>query len=412
MIDESAQKDLLQHIKNMKQDAVLHYACVVPKGFEHGTFVAPHLFELSTVKQLPGEIFGPILHLIRFKKTQFSKVIEEINSTGFGLTLGVHSRIEKFADDVVKLTRVGNNYINRNMVGAVVGVNPFGGQGLSGTGPKAGGPNYMTRFSTEKITLLESPIEADGVHPAAVANSIIGGKTVAQVTAEQIENAMEMASKMQLSWNLAGGDQRALLLDKAAQLIEERMPEQKSAAKVCRYYADQARQKCQAPVILPGPTGESNELSLHGRGVFFCCVANDTAIHAFVQQVVAALAAGNAVMACPAAEQAYLADKMIQALLDAGIPKEILHFVPGKLVRKLMTADFRTAGIAWTGPTEEALAMLLEVSDRGGAIIPMVVEAGGPNYLLRFAVEKTKTVNVVATGGNALLLNLDEQVAA
>jgi len=410
VIDETARKDLQQHIENMKLEAVLHYACEVPQGFENGTFLAPHLFELRTVKQLPGEIFGPILHVIRFKRAQFHKVIDEINGTGFGLTLGVHSRIERFADEVVKLTHVGNNYINRNMVGAVVGVNPFGGQGLSGTGPKAGGPNYLTRFASEKITLLEPAPEKDAEYAEGEADAIIGGKARTRVTAEHITNAMEMAHTAQLGWNLAGGDQRALLLDKTARLIEKRLPNQKAMASVCRYYADQARLKCEAPIVLPGPTGESNELSLHGRGVFFCAVADKTAIHAFVQQVVAALAAGNAVIASAATGQAKLAAKAIRALLDAGVPGEILHFIPDNQMRKLATQDFRTAGIAWTGPVDEALAMLLEVSERGGAIVPMVVEPGGPNYLLRFAVEKTKTVNIVATGGNALLLNLDEQM--
>ncbi|MCW8927119.1 MAG: bifunctional proline dehydrogenase/L-glutamate gamma-semialdehyde dehydrogenase PutA, partial [Xanthomonadales bacterium] len=147
VIDQAAKEELLQHVENMKKEAVLHYACDVPEDLQDGTYVPPHLIELKTVRQLPGEVFGPILHVIRFRRTEFDKLIDEINSTGFGLTLGVHSRIEKFANDVVNLTRVGNNYINRNMVGAVVGVNPFGGQGLSGTGPKAGGPNYMTRFA-------------------------------------------------------------------------------------------------------------------------------------------------------------------------------------------------------------------------------------------------------------------------
>ena len=409
VIDEGAKKELLQHVENMKQEALLHYACELPRGLEHGTFVAPHLFELSSVKQLPGEVFGPILHVIRFKKSRFKQLIEEINGTGFGLTLGVHSRIEKFTRDVVNLTRVGNNYINRNMVGAVVGVNPFGGQGLSGTGPKAGGPNYMTRFACEIITVKNPPPTLDASHPAGDASAIVGGNVITQISAEHVANAMEMASQSQLGWNLAGGDQRALLLDKAAELMDKRLPGQKASATVCRYYADQARQKCQAPLVLPGPTGESNELSLHGRGVFICAVADATPSHAFVQQVTAALAAGNAVLACPAPQQAQLSGMVIQALLDAGIPKEILHFIPGKMLRKLATKDLRTAGIAWTGPVQEALAMLLEMSERGGAIVPMVVEAGGPNYLMRFVVEKTRTVNIAATGGNALLLNLGER---
>ncbi|MGS2724421.1 bifunctional proline dehydrogenase/L-glutamate gamma-semialdehyde dehydrogenase PutA [Porticoccus sp. GXU_MW_L64] len=413
VIDDSARQGLLQHVENMKKEARLHYACDIPDGFENGTFVAPHMFELKTVNQLPGEIFGPILHVIRFDKDDFKKVIDEINGTGFGLTLGVHSRIESFARDVVDLTRVGNNYINRNTVGAVVGVNPFGGQGLSGTGPKAGGPNYMTRFSSEKIDVLEAGVDEVPVQSGdnvAAANAIIGGREIAQVGAEQISAAMDMASNAQLGWNLSRGDVRALILEKAADLIEQRMGDQKAAATACRYYAQQSREKCQAPIMLPGPTGETNELSLNGRGVFLCAVADGTGVGQFVEQVVAALAAGNGVIAKPASDNALLAAEMVKALLDAGIPNELLHFIPGSLVTKVVTADFRTAGIAWRGPVEDALAMQLDMAQRGGAIAPMVVEAGGPNYLVRFAVEKTKTVNIVATGGNALLLNLDEGV--
>ncbi|MAP03444.1 MAG: hypothetical protein CME48_00475 [Halieaceae bacterium] len=97
-----------------------------------------------------GEMFGPILNVIRYKVSDMPKVLEDINASGYGLTLGVHSRIDGFAREVFNATRVGNTYINRNMVGAVVGVNPFGGQGLSGTGPKAGGPHYLLSFATEK----------------------------------------------------------------------------------------------------------------------------------------------------------------------------------------------------------------------------------------------------------------------
>jgi RHH-type proline utilization regulon transcriptional repressor/proline dehydrogenase/delta 1-pyrroline-5-carboxylate dehydrogenase len=412
VIDESAQNELLQHIENMKKEAVLHYACEVPAEFEHGTFVPPHLIELNTVEQLPGEVFGPILHVIRFNKPNFDGLIKEINGTGFGLTLGVHSRIEKFANDVVNRTKVGNNYINRNMVGAVVGVNPFGGLGLSGTGPKAGGPNYMTRFSREEINVIEPPMVESDLAGASPVAAIVNGKTLDQVTPEAFAGAMAVASGSQLNWSLAGGDQRALLLDRAAEQIDNSLPGQKSAAMVCRYYADQARQKCQAPLTLPGPTGESNELSLHGRGVFFCSVDEDAAPHEFVQQIAAALAGGNTVIANATDGQQGITGTLVQTLLDAGIPSEVLHFIPGKLARDMATRDLRTAGIAWTGPVDEALNMLLQISDRGGAIVPMVVEPGGPNYLLRFVVEKTKTVNIVATGGNALLLNLDEQEAA
>ena len=112
----------------------------------NGSFVAPHVFEIDSLDQLTEEVFGPILHVIRYSSDQLSSVIQQINNTGYGLTLGIHSRIEAFAETVYRNTIAGNTYINRNMVGAAVGVNPFGGRGLSGTGPKAGGPNYLLRF--------------------------------------------------------------------------------------------------------------------------------------------------------------------------------------------------------------------------------------------------------------------------
>ena len=106
--------------------------------------------EIKCLSQLPREVFGPVLHVIRYESSEIARVLDDINASGYGLTLGIHSRIDGFAEEVFGKTHVGNTYINRNMVGAVVGVNPFGGQGLSGTGPKAGGPHYLLRFATEK----------------------------------------------------------------------------------------------------------------------------------------------------------------------------------------------------------------------------------------------------------------------
>jgi RHH-type proline utilization regulon transcriptional repressor/proline dehydrogenase/delta 1-pyrroline-5-carboxylate dehydrogenase len=117
---------------------------------KNGSFVTPHIFEISSLDQLPEEVFGPVLHVIRYRADELNHVLTQINKNGYGLTLGVHSRIQAFADYIFNHTMVGNTYINRNMVGAVIGANPFGGCRLSGTGPKAGGPHYLLRFSTEK----------------------------------------------------------------------------------------------------------------------------------------------------------------------------------------------------------------------------------------------------------------------
>jgi RHH-type transcriptional regulator, proline utilization regulon repressor / proline dehydrogenase / delta 1-pyrroline-5-carboxylate dehydrogenase len=116
-----------------------------------GTYVTPACYEIDRMALLEREVFGPILHVVRFAGGHLSKVVEDINASGYGLTLGLHSRISNVADYVAEHARVGNLYVNRNQVGAVPGVQPFGGEGLSGTGPKAGGPNYVARFATERV---------------------------------------------------------------------------------------------------------------------------------------------------------------------------------------------------------------------------------------------------------------------
>ncbi|WP_211164433.1 bifunctional proline dehydrogenase/L-glutamate gamma-semialdehyde dehydrogenase PutA [Shewanella salipaludis] len=150
VIDATAKANLNAHLDHIKQVGKLIKQLELPAGTEKGHFVAPTAVEIDSIKVLEKEHFGPILHVIRYQASDLPKVIDEINSTGFGLTLGIHSRNEGHALNVADKVNVGNVYINRNQIGAVVGVQPFGGQGLSGTGPKAGGPHYLTRFVTEK----------------------------------------------------------------------------------------------------------------------------------------------------------------------------------------------------------------------------------------------------------------------
>ncbi|GLP97237.1 bifunctional proline dehydrogenase/L-glutamate gamma-semialdehyde dehydrogenase PutA [Paraferrimonas sedimenticola] len=150
VIDERAQQGLTQHIEWLHNHAKVLEQLELPQDCQHGSFIAPIAAEIAHIGQLEKEQFGPILHLIRYSAADLNSVIDEINSTGYGLTLGIHSRNEGHAQYIANQVNVGNVYINRNQIGAVVGVQPFGGQGLSGTGPKAGGPHYLTRFVTEK----------------------------------------------------------------------------------------------------------------------------------------------------------------------------------------------------------------------------------------------------------------------
>jgi RHH-type proline utilization regulon transcriptional repressor/proline dehydrogenase/delta 1-pyrroline-5-carboxylate dehydrogenase len=152
VIDEAALAGLEAHVKKMEATEGARVIARfdqtrVPVG---GAYFAPTVIELDSIDLLQDEVFGAAIHVVRYKSKNLKKIIEDINKTGFGLTLGVHSRREQFADMIFENTNCGNTYINRNVVGAVVGVQPFGGQGLSGTGPKAGGPHYLFRFATEK----------------------------------------------------------------------------------------------------------------------------------------------------------------------------------------------------------------------------------------------------------------------
>jgi len=156
VIDEDALKMLQEHAERMDREAKLVARAELGPGTGHGTFLAPRAYEIDSIDVLGREVFGPVLHIVRWKAGELDKVIDAINSTGYGLTLGVHTRIDSIAEKIAARAKVGNCYINRNQIGAVVGVQPFGGQGLSGTGPKAGGPHYMLRFVTEKTVTINT----------------------------------------------------------------------------------------------------------------------------------------------------------------------------------------------------------------------------------------------------------------
>ncbi|ENQ4670262.1 bifunctional proline dehydrogenase/L-glutamate gamma-semialdehyde dehydrogenase PutA [Vibrio cholerae] len=147
VIDEKAKQKLLAHIEHMSQTQKKIAQLTLGETCQHGDFVAPTAFEIDDIAALSEEQFGPILHIVRFKARELAQIVDKINQTGFGLTMGIHSRNETTYRWIEKHARVGNCYINRDQVGAVVGVQPFGGQGLSGTGPKAGGPHYLYRFT-------------------------------------------------------------------------------------------------------------------------------------------------------------------------------------------------------------------------------------------------------------------------
>jgi len=156
VINAAAAEGLNRHIAKMHAEARVIKACRLEDSHSLGSFVAPHLVELKSAAQLTREEFGPILHVVRFRASEIQSVLAAIRATNYGLTIGVQTRLESFWREVFANTAIGNTYVNRNMIGAVVGVQPFGGTGLSGTGPKAGGPHYLGRFASERTLTVNT----------------------------------------------------------------------------------------------------------------------------------------------------------------------------------------------------------------------------------------------------------------
>jgi RHH-type proline utilization regulon transcriptional repressor/proline dehydrogenase/delta 1-pyrroline-5-carboxylate dehydrogenase len=156
VIDSEAKAMLDRHARRMEAEGRLIRRARLGPGTEHGSFFAPVAFEIDSLARLEREVFGPVLHVIRYRADRLDEVIEAVNDTGYGLTLGIHSRIDSTVEYIHARLHAGNAYVNRNMIGAVVGVQPFGGEGLSGTGPKAGGPRYLYRFATERTLSIDT----------------------------------------------------------------------------------------------------------------------------------------------------------------------------------------------------------------------------------------------------------------
>ena len=237
VISERARSGIAAHVSTMR--AAGFPVTGMPLGAEtaHGTFIAPTLIELTDPRDLKTEVFGPVLHVVRFRAEEMDSLIEAVNASGYGLTFGLHTRIDQTVERVCERIHAGNLYVNRNMIGAVVGVQPFGGRGLSGTGPKAGGPLYLTRFAAHAAPSL----------PAAEPDPALA-------TFAQWASAQGLAATAQVAWRAA----------KASPLGHT--------------------------IELPGPVGERNTWRLAPRGRIACSA---TSVEALWNQVAAVLATGN-----------------------------------------------------------------------------------------------------------------------
>ncbi len=373
VIDEEARENIARHIARLETQARLIARAPEAETEAEGTFVRPVAFEVTKLSDLKQEIFGPVLHVFRFQAKDLKPLVDDINALGYGLTMGVHTRIDETMDAIARRARIGNIYVNRNQIGAVVGVQPFGGEGLSGTGPKAGGPHYVQSMQKRPASTGDGDVAiADGRHAPDMGDAVA-----------RAYGAFEI-------WSRKAADRDEMLEDAVAAASGPAVDILKSALAFCR-------NDFGATATMPGPTGESNTLRLRGRGVVICLGGGDEDSNN--RQIALALAAGSAVF-CSDAHAAELA----QALAAAGAPADLVSPLPDSVPASLLLDD-RVRAVAFDG-ADAARRRLAEIlAQRAGPIIPILSSLDAP---WRFAAERTLTINTTAAGGDVRLLSLSD----
>ncbi len=374
VIDAEAHAIIQAHIEEMTKTARLIARAPRVTDGSAGTFVEPAAFEIAKISDLKREIFGPVLHVVRFRAGDIPALIETINALGFGLTMGVHSRIDETMHEIVARARIGNIYVNRNQIGAVVGVQPFGGEGLSGTGPKAGGPHYLS-------AMQKAPSPNGGAALAVSPNSPM----------PLFDQQLKKSETAFVAW-AAAADRRDILARAAAVAGDE-------VAEIFRLATAIFGQNFEATTELPGPTGESNSLRMKGRGVIVCLGGGANAANR--KQIALALAAGNSVLCAST-----LGDRAIDALVKAGAPADLVIGLPiGPSIHEAALLDTRVRGVAFDGAADSRAAIKRALARRDGPIIPLLSSLDAP---WRYATERTLTINTTAAGGDVRLLSLPE----
>ncbi|WP_175626569.1 MULTISPECIES: bifunctional proline dehydrogenase/L-glutamate gamma-semialdehyde dehydrogenase PutA [Oxalobacteraceae] len=344
VIDAEAQGHLRDYIAQNADKKI--YELTLPATAENGTFVAPCILEINSIAELKREVFGPVLHVLRYQRDDLPQLIRDINATGFGLTLGIHTRIDETIAYVTHHAHVGNVYVNRNIVGAVVGVQPFGGEGLSGTGPKAGGPFYLKRLQHSGTVSIEKTDDED------------------REEARYIETALAEL----LTWSIPRQEQTL------SQLIVEYVRTSPSG-KIIR---------------LHGVTGEINTLGFAARGAVLC-VAETTP--ALLNQMCAVYATGNQVVLLQ--NTALLVPPDFPAHLRASIITIEHQHACKELRLALLEHDQHQADLR------------IALAAREGAIVPVVTtEFPHAIPLWRLVNERALCINTTAAGGNASLMTI------
>ncbi|WP_034915582.1 trifunctional transcriptional regulator/proline dehydrogenase/L-glutamate gamma-semialdehyde dehydrogenase [Erwinia sp. 9145] len=361
VIDKEAKENIDKHIQAMRSKGMKVYQAAFShpqdsKEWQTGTFVMPTLIELNAVAELDKEIFGPVLHVVRFKRSELPTIVEQVNASGYGLTLGVHTRIDETINQVTGSARVGNLYVNRNMVGAVVGVQPFGGEGLSGTGPKAGGPLYLYRL------LSSRPDDA------------------LRVTLDRHDGERPVESTLRT----------ALLSPHRA--LSDWAQDRPQLADVCDRFASLTQSGTVR--LLPGPTGERNTFTLLPRERVLCLADNEE--DALVQ-LAAVTSSGS---------RALWADDDLHRALHTSLPAEVQKRID--FAAQPLDAQHDFDAVIYHGDADRLREVCETVALRDGAIVSVQGFAHGETNLLleRLLLERSLSINTAAAGGNASLMTI------
>jgi len=357
VIDEEARDVIEAHCQKMEMQGRLIRKIKHPESA--GFFVNPSAYLIDSIADLEHEIFGPVLHVVTFEAEGIDDLVESINARGYGLTMGIHTRVDKRVQDICDKARVGNIYVNRNQIGAVVGVQPFGGEGLSGTGPKAGGPHYLTRFSK----VADRRVEDDGALPSS--SNECG----------ELSRIAPVALSAQRHWDQVAD--RAAIIKTAAEACS--VPVRDAILEILSGVSEFSAHA----IDLPGPTGESNRLTLHGRGVFVCLGG--------VTQAALALLLGNAA----------IVPKDVEAeLFCAFLPAGLFGIVDDITLKDIEIAP-DLAGVVFAGNAENLRAIRSALAARSGAILPLIDDLSDWRQML---IERALCIDTTASGGNAALL--------
>ena len=405
VIDEKAFKNLKDHESYMEGKGKLLYQCELPENCGDGFFYPPTLYQIDSIDVLEKEVFGPVIHLVRFKGKEIGSVVDKINSTGYGLTMGIHSRIEERANELAARSRAGNVYVNRNMIGAIVGVQPFGGRGLSGTGPKAGGPNYLRRLMQERAT--PKPSQVDDIENLDAALS--GEKK----DAEAAVRLMTQGVNVETQWrHTALNDRISMvrqLLAKLAKvdIVDELADDLNRTLATSRQQLTTIERTMAKAKQLPGPTGESNKLYLEPRGVLVCFADKGVSFEYWTLSIVTALATGNVVVSVVSDLFYDEALEFQKHFLKTGAPEGVFQVARLSHLNDLLMNE-HLSGVLVDSHTERTAQIAAMLSSREGAILPVITAEYNDNLIQRLLTEKTISIDTTASGGNTSLMTLVE----